>query len=79
MHWIKDRILSEFRKHKNLDWALIAEKKIVLKQTELENQRIMDVAERLMGYYEIGDLESIKELAEELTRDSKCITRYYHS
>lgn len=36
MGWIKDRIDAEYRKHKNLDWARLAEYKIIgsLKESE---------------------------------------------
>lgn len=30
MGWIKDRILSEFKKHQNISWARLSEQKIIL-------------------------------------------------
>lgn len=43
MGWIKERILSEYLKHGNrLDWALIAEKKIVSQINEMLKDSIVE-------------------------------------
>lgn len=34
MSWIKERIDSEYRKHKELEWSKIAERKIIAKIME---------------------------------------------
>lgn len=43
MGWIKERIISEYMKHGNkLDWALIAEKKIISTINEILKHSIQD-------------------------------------
>ena len=43
MGWIKERIINEYMKHGNkLDWALIAEKKIISQIGEILKDSVQD-------------------------------------
>ena len=56
MGWIKERILTEYRKHYRitggLDWSLIAEKKILAQlkdYNEKLNEQLCEVIDKLAG------------------------------
>lgn len=43
MGWIKNRIDSEFKKHKDLDWSRIAETKIISQINEIVDEKFEEL------------------------------------
>ena len=50
MGWIKNRIDSEYKKHNNLDWSLLAEKKILATiKSELKTPKCIECGEPMIN------------------------------